>query len=255
MTKPKILFWDIETSLMSVKTFGLNAEYVSHKRIVTDWQILCTAYKWAGEKAIHCPDSLQKDRFGYGYSFNDYELCKHMREVLIEADIIVHHNGNDFDIKKFNSRLIAHGLNPLPTTLTCVDTYKAVKQIAKFTCHRLDYLGKKLGLGGKDGVDSDLWDRLFDDPNLKDMAKMVKYCKQDVRLLEKLFNYLKAYIKIPLLNPVPTSNLDLTAACCPNCHKKGSLIHRGIHSTLLKRYRRLSCTNKKCLKWTDERRI
>lgn len=88
---------------------------------------------------------------------NDYDLCKE-REIPVTADDLFHHNGSDFDLKKYNSRLIYHSHGPLPPIL-CIDRLKEARKIAKFSSNRLDYLGTHLGLRAKIETGSqELWD-------------------------------------------------------------------------------------------------
>lgn len=230
--EPRILLWDIETSYLQAYTFGLYKDIVDHNLIIKDWHIICTAWKWLGERKIH---SLQKDGID-----NDYELCKAMREVLVEADIVVHHNGDKFDVKKFNARLIAHKLPPIPK-LTTVDTLKAVKQVATFTSHRLDYLSKVLGYEGKDSTPKYLWiDATEGDPSA--VKKMVKYCKGDIRELEHVYLELRPYF-------YNHPNMNVLNESLTNCRVCGSmdLIKRGFAITKVGKYQRFQCQS--CGAW------
>lgn len=234
MTIPKILLWDVETSYMLVRTFGLYQDVTSHSSIVEDWHLICVCYKWLGEKKIH---SLVKDS-----PKDDRELCIQLREVLESADIIVHHNGDKFDVKKFNSRLIYHKLPPLPPLVT-VDTLKHIKKIATFSSHRLDFLGQHLGLGKKIVNAPNLWVGATEG-YLPDVRKMVKYCKQDVALLESLYLYLRPYFKGQPNFNVFAGTLDN----CPTCG--GNHLHkRGYATTRTGKYQRYQCND--CGSWSQ----
>ena len=63
------------------------------------------------------PKRFKKDRT------DDYHVVKTIRDTLADADMIIHHNGDRFDIRKINARLIYHGLYPLPK-LVALDTLK-----------------------------------------------------------------------------------------------------------------------------------
>ena len=219
--QPRIIIWDIETSEMIVKSWGLWNQNINHKSIVQDWNIICISWKVLGKKKVKTFSvDFNKSRF------DDYDLCKNMREVLLGADAIVHHNGNAFDLKKFTSRLIKHSLNPLPPIL-CIDTLKEVRKIAKFSSNTLDYIGTHLGLGAKlETGGQGLWNGVRDgDP--KALQLMIKYCEQDVLLLEQVYLKLRGYMKSHPNLTLDTSSirnltLDGDNITCPKCgsHKK-----------------------------------
>ena len=105
-------------------------------------------------------------------------MCKE-REIPVTADDLFHHNGNDFDLKKYNSRLIYHSHGPLPPIL-CIDRLKEARKIAKFSSNILDYLGTHLVLRAKIETGSqELWDIIWDG-NPKALKITIKYCEQDV---------------------------------------------------------------------------
>ncbi len=181
----KIILWDIETSHVLAYTWGLWDQNIPHTSIVQDRGILCGCWKELGKKNVH---SVAIKKVG-----DDYEVVKKLRDVLADADIVVHHNGDKFDVKRLNARLIYHGLDPLPPIHT-VDTLKEVKKVADFTSNRLDYLAKTLTGSGKIHVASDLWFRVLEGSK-KALADMVTYNKEDVRCLEKVYLWLLPYMK------------------------------------------------------------
>lgn len=207
MTKqPKILLWDIETSLIVGTFFQLKNDYLPHNGILQDWNIYCGCWKWLDK------DKIYSTRVGKDVT-NDREVCEILREVVAEADIVVHHNGDSFDIKKLNSRLIFHGLTPLPPKAT-VDTKKEAKKIAYFTSNRLDYLDKHLGGPGKIHTEPDLWmDVLRGDMDALD--SMVEYNKGDILALERVYLKLRNYL--PTHPHVGVMKGEDRKTSCPKC--------------------------------------
>jgi DNA polymerase III epsilon subunit-like protein len=232
--QPRIIIWDIETSEMIVKSWGLWNQNHSHKSIVQDWNIICISWKVLGKKKVH---TLSLD-FNKSRS-NDYDLCKDMRDILVTADALVHHNGNAFDLKKFNARLIYHSIDPLPPII-CIDTLKEARKIAKFSSNRLDYLGTHLGLGAKlETGGQGLWDGVRDgDP--KALQLMISYCEQDVLLLERIYLKLRGYMKShPNLTLHTQDNIT-----CPKCgsHRKHRYGTRRTASGMIRQqYQCLDC--------------
>lgn len=206
--KPRILIWDIETSLAIVGTFGLYPDRIPHTNILQDWFIICGAWKFAGEKKVSAVAIKKGDK-------DDKRVVQKLRDVVASADVIVHHNGDRFDIKKLNARLIYHGLDPIPLIPT-VDTLKEVKKIAAFTSNRLDYLGRHLFGEGKLDHESGMWMEIARG-NYKVIPKMVAYNKVDVIRLEQFYEWLKPYMKS---HPHAGAMEHGDRASCPKCGSK-----------------------------------
>lgn len=185
MYKPRILFLDIETAPIVATTWSLYPKSLSHENILKDWYIICAAWKFSDESKVQSSE--------INSTKTDKNVCIDLRTAISKADIIVGHNSDKFDLKKLNSRLIYHGLKPLPLVPT-VDTLKEVRKIAAFTSNRLDYLSKVLIGKGKIKTEYNLWlDVIKGDK--KALKKMVVYCKVDVERLEGIYNILRPYMK------------------------------------------------------------
>ncbi len=203
--KATVLFWDIETSPIQVNTWSLWPNSISHESIIKDFTIICGAWKKLGNKTVHAV-SITKP-------YHDKQVVKQLRDALAEADVLVGHNADKFDIKKFNTRLIFHGLDPLPNIPT-VDTLKMVKKVAAFSSNRLDYLSKQLTGQGKIHVDYELWLRIMKGDK-KALKEMVEYNKVDVIRLEEVYLKLLPYAKShPHIGVINGEHRHLS---CPTC--------------------------------------
>ena len=227
----KVLLWDIETAPIQACVWGLFQQDIHHDSIIHDWFVICASYKWLDEKEVHAVSVGKKFR-------DDKKVIQALYQVLCEADVIVGHNGDAFDLKKFNARAIFHGLPPIPHKQT-VDTLKTARRHFKFTSNRLDYLGQFLGVGKKMDTPKGLWMRaLFGDREAIDT--MVRYCKQDVLLLEKVYHKLR-----PHMRNHPNHNLysPKEEKCCPKCGNE-RLRKSGFKyqmTTMRRQYQCLSC--------------
>ncbi len=208
--KPKIIVWDIETSHIEVRNWSLWDKYTSIDSITKDWYMICAAYKELGKKRVSAVSVLDDPGRFDTNPRDDYYVVEHMHEVLSGADAIIHHYGDAFDIKKFNARAIFHGLEPLPNIVQ-IDTVKMAKSKFKFTSNKLDYLGEYFGLGRKIETNNQLWVEC-EKGNKKAVKEMVKYNKQDVLLLEDVYNVLAPYC-ISKLN----RNHFTEDRVCPSC--------------------------------------
>ena len=190
MTKTKILLFDIETSPLISYTWGLWEQNVID--VKQEWFIMSVAWKWLGEKTTHVEalpdlDLYKKDRT------NDLGLIIKLHELFDEADIIIGHNGDQFDIKKVQSRFLYHKMKPVSPFKT-IDTLKIARKYFKFDSNKLNYLSKVLGIGQKVKTGGfDLWlDCLSGDK--KAWSLMKTYNKQDVVLLEKVYLKLRPWM-------------------------------------------------------------
>jgi len=187
----KILIYDIETS-PNIGWFW-RAGYklnISPENIIKERAIICVSYKWLGETQVYnlTWDKNQCDKF----------LIEQFVEVLNEADLIVAHNGDNFDLKWLKTRALFHRIPMLPNYKQ-FDTLKLVKSKLNLNSNRLDYIAKYLGFEGKNKTTIDLWmDIVYKNcPNA--MSTMLDYCDEDVRQLEKVYNELK-YLDNPSLH-------------------------------------------------------
>lgn len=185
-TKIKRLIYDLETSPMVVYTWRIGYKLsLTHDKIIRDSRIICACYKWEGEDTVHHLEWKKGD---------DKELCKKLMEVMNEADELVAHNGDKFDMKIANTRFLANGLDPSPMWKT-VDTLTIARRHFRFDSNRLDFLGKFLFNEGKIQTNFTLWTDIVEKNCKKAMKMMVDYCKQDVILLEKVWHKLQPYHK------------------------------------------------------------
>lgn len=230
LNQSDILLYDLETTTMKVHTWSLYPERISHDNIIDDWSIICAGYKWLGQKT----QALQVSKVG-----DDKELCIQLREIMSKAKILVGHNSRRFDTKKFNARLIFHGLEPLPD-IQQVDTLKEIKKIAAFSSNRLDYLGKVLTGKGKINTSYSLWLDVANGSK-KALKDMVTYCKGDVDVLEALYLKLRPYMgqshpHIGVINNLPKETCN---KCGSDCIKDGIRITAGGNKQQI--YRCTSC--------------
>ena len=135
-------------------------------------------------------------------------------ELLNEADIVIAHNGDKFDLPKLNSRFIVNGLNP-PLPYQSVDTLRHIRRQFGFTSNKLDYVNKLLNLERKtDTGGFELWERCMLGEQVA-LDEMEGYNINDVRILEETYLHIRPWIK-----PHPNMGLfimDENQHRCPSC--------------------------------------
>lgn len=236
--KAKILFLDIETLPNISYTWG------KYEQNVIDFHqescLATFAAKWLGGKVF---SRSLPDYEGYKpWSYDDKELTADLWKLLDEAEIVVAHNGDQFDIKFSNSRFITHGLKP-PAPYKTVDTKRLAKRVARFNSNKLDDLGEHLGEGRKIKTDFRLW-RGCMSGDKKAWARMCRYNEQDVLLLEKVYHRLQGWAKNH-----PNIGTITREFCCPKCGSK-ALKQQGMTVTSTMVYKRLQC--QQCGGWVRE---
>lgn len=231
--RQRVAFVDIETSPNLAYVWGKWEQDVI--RFKKEWIILSFSVKYLGEKKVHTyalPDFplYKKDKE------SDRDIIKKLWEVFDDADIIVAHHGDRFDIPKSNARFIAHGLTP-PSPYKSVDTKKIAKRYFKFDSNKLDDLGQYLGVGRKlETGGFSLWLACMNG-DMKAWAKMKRYNGQDVILLEDIYRKFE-----PWHTSVNGNLLNETIDRCPrpSCGSK-RLQRRGPGINGEGRYQRLMC--------------
>lgn len=185
MKKPKILFIDIETSPNLLYSWVIGRKvFLSHENIVKERQIICICWKWNNEKKVHSVD--------WGLTHNDMYLLTEIKSVINSADIIVGHNSDRYDVRFINSRLLYHQLKPMYHEST-EDTLKQSKKTFYLNSYKLDYVSEFCGFGKKIKTTFDLWKKVMKGDK-KALAEMIRYCKMDVRLTEKVYNRIQPFV-------------------------------------------------------------
>lgn len=185
-TKRKRLYFDIEVSA-NVGLFWQSGFKITigTENIIKERAIICICYKWEEDKDVYYLhwDKKQCDK----------KLLEDFIKVANEADELVGHNGDKFDLPWIRTRCLLHRIQMFPN-YTTIDTLKIARSKFRFNSNRLDYIGKFLGLGQKIHTDFDLWKNIMLHNDKEALNKMIDYCIQDVCLLEKVHKELNNHI-------------------------------------------------------------
>jgi len=207
------LFFDIETSPMIVYSWRVGYKLnIPTENIIEDWKIICISYKWEGEDKVK---NLTWDK-----NQCDKQMLIDFIKIANQADEIIAHNGDRFDIKKLRTRCIYHRI-PMFPNYRSLDTLKKAKSSFNFNSNRLDYIARFLGVGQKvEHEGFNMWVKCLkgDKQSLKDM---VYYCDGDIVVLEDVYFVLQNYIKHNTHTGVNNGKLK---ASCPNCGSEDVLL-------------------------------
>lgn len=231
-SKPRILFYDIETMAALVYTWSNYKTNVIATE--ADWYMLSVAWSWSGEDDIYF--SRKSKRKG-----DDKALVNTVWLLLDEADIVVAHNGDSFDQRKCNARFIELGMPP-PSPYQTIDTKKVAARAAYNYSNKLDELARRLSLGRKlNTLGFNTWlGCAAEDP--KAWKLMEEYNIHDVLLLEKLY-----YKLLPWIDSVNMAHWADGKLACRKC---GSLnvYKRGTRRTNASTFQAYSCRD--CGGWS-----
>lgn len=231
----KVLFYDIETSPNISYTWGKWEQNVIE--FVKEWDMLSFSAKWLGGKQITKGRCDYKDK-------TDESLVKDMWKLFDEADVIVAHNGDAFDIKKTQARFSFYKMKPTSPFKT-VDTKKVAKKYFNFNSNSLNDLGVTLGFGKKEKHDGfETWLGCMNGDK-KAWSVMKKYNAKDVILLEKIYIHF-----LPWISNHPNISMYMNSEVCPSCGSK-HLQSRGFAITLTGKFRRFQCQT--CGHWSRTR--
>lgn len=243
----KVLVLDIETSPHLCYSFQTYKSVITPAQVLEPTRMISFAAKWVGKPKV----AFHSEFEGFGPGLTREECHRDMvleaHRLLDECDVLVHYNGDRFDIPHMEREFELAGLKP-PSPYISVDLYKVYKRDTVFAFHKLAWITEQLKLSGKmENSGWRLWKAvLSDDPEArrKGWLEMRKYNKQDVVTTEELYKQ-----ALPRIRNLPSEALyrpDDGSVTCPNCDSD-NWQSRGFAYTKTRKYSRYQCTD--CGKW------
>ena len=232
MAEPlQILLFDLETAPLLAHVWRPDDAYIPHERMIHDSFLLCWGAKWRHQKTVMTGVLTPKEAVAQ----DDTRIVKELADLIREADIVVAHNADRFDVPMFNNRLLLLGLEPLGPVRT-LDTLTLARKNFRLSHNSLDYLGQALGLGSKVKTDFALWRRCYQG-ELSALERMRAYNRRDVVLLGQVFERLLPYVKnLPRL----VEGSHRGEMSCPSCGS-GDVIKRGFFRTQASTFQKVQC--------------
>lgn len=194
LKEPRILVMDIETAPMLTYLWSLfQRGFVNHDMQERETYILSWAAKWVGDKEVMSDALCNAPDYKDGYEDDRYML-EGIWGLMDQADFVVAHNGDKFDIKRLNTAFLRAGFRP-PAPYRQIDTLKMLKRCFAFDSNRLDYILRTLeGHGKVETGGFDTWRRCMQG-DMTAWDKLVEYNEHDVLLLEQLYLRIRAWDK------------------------------------------------------------
>ena len=217
---------------MITYSWQAKTRYITPEKVISDWFVICWSAKWLFNdniisQSVTAKEAINKD---------DKRIVTKLWALLDEADIVIAHNGDNFDIRKMNTRFAKYKLN-LPSPYQTIDTYKSARKRLNISYYRLSYLADYFGLDhSKHSTDFQMWvDCLNGDDEA--LQNMQDYCDQDIRVLEDVYLYLR-----PFIQPHPNLGLYIEedSSMCPSCAST-DLKKCGTYATTVNLYESYRC--------------
>lgn len=238
----RILILDIETAPHIAYVWAAWKQNIGQNQWKQKGHIMSYAAKWLGEDEIMYVENRKS---------NDKPIVKKLFRLLDQADVVVAHNGDRFDLPVILGRGLSHGLNP-PSPYHTVDTCRVARKRFRFTSNSLQNLAEELGLPDKKEQHKkfpgfELWLECLR-KNDEAWAEMKKYNIEDVVVLEELYLKMRPYIND---HPNVATVSEDGEVKCPKCGSS-NIQYRGYYYTKMGLcYRRFVC--KDCGGWGRER--
>lgn len=235
---PRILTLDIETAPATALVFGQFKQYIANVQVIKPDRIIGIGAKWLDSDKV-----MWRSEYHHGPEV----MIQWIRDLLDEADIVVHFNGGTFDMPWIR-RAIAEQELPPYSPVQEVDLLRVVKKQFRYMSNKLENIVQVFGAGLKmQNSGFQLWRDIEvgdDETKRKAWLVMRRYCKQDVVIEEALYQRLLPWI--PNHPHVGLFNDDPSIDVCDACNSE-DLRLEGYAFTKLGKYQRYQCRG--CGKW------
>lgn len=202
----KRLFFDIETTPNLVYSWRIGWNLtITPDNIVEERKIICMSYKWEGSDKIH--------RLVWDKNQCDRQMLIDFIKIANQADEMVAHNGDRYDIKWIRTRCIFHRVAMFPQYKT-LDTLKKAKSGFNFNSNKLDYIAQFLGVGAKVKHSGfDMWKDVMRGDK-KALEEMGAYCDGDIVVLEDVYLTMQNYMIVNTHAGVINGNNKYSCSVC-----------------------------------------
>ena len=245
---PRILTLDIETAPAHALVFGQWKQDISNIQIIQRDRMLGVGAKWLNE-----PKPMWRSEYHHGRRV----MVEWIADQINSADIIVHFNGDTFDMPWLRREIAGLGI-PQPAEVPVVDLCKVVKKKFRFTSNKLEAVLDFFDLPAKlSHTGFKLWRDIevgTPEEQIKAWRLMMRYCKQDVLAEELLYVHLKDLNVLTSHPHAGLFNLDPTEAVCWNCNncEVDRWVKQGFRYTRVGKYQRYRCHN--CQAWNTDKK-
>jgi len=236
----RILVLDIETAPKVAMVWRFFKENISPKQVKEHGHIMSFAAKWLDSDEVHYCENRKDD---------DTDITLDLITFINEADMIIAHNGDEFDLKQIRARAVVNGLRP-PSPVKMIDTLKIARREFGFPSNSLEYLSNVLGCKNKKKAHAkfpgfELWVECLRG-NPEAWEELRDYNIADVLALEEIYYKFRPWdTKHPII-----VKSDPDHPTCPKCGSQ-HLQRRGFAYTNIGKFQKYQCQD--CSSWSRSR--
>lgn len=162
--EPTILYFDIETLPLKTFFWQPGTQYVGHKNMLPShdmWGLICIQYA-VNDGPVKV---LRYDKHG-----GTRGMIKAFDKLVLEADIVLGKNSDRFDIKMLNAMRALLDIPPIVGWEKYTeDLERQMRRYFRLPSQSLDYISKKLNVGGKVSMDMSDWINIS---NMKELGDL-----------------------------------------------------------------------------------
>jgi DNA polymerase elongation subunit (family B) len=233
---PKILVFDIETAPLEAYVFQKSVwkANVAEDQVIGEWFMLTWSAKWLFNENVMSAKLTGREAL----EENDSRITAKLWALFDEADIVIAHNGGNFDVPNMNTRFIVNGFPP-PSSYQIIDTLKIARKEFGFTHNNLNALARVFGFDGKIETNFQLWKDCKHGSD-KALAEMETYNKRDVTVLEEIYLKLRPWMKS---HPNVGLFMESDIPRCPYCGSDAVRLDGEYYYTMTGKYPTYRCNS------------
>ena len=236
--KPKILFYDLETSPLLAYIWRCGEQFVGHSQLQKDhsqYGIICASYCWN--------DGEPAKTINWGYNEQSTaKVVEQFDKIIKQADMAIGKNSDRFDVKMLNAARMFSGLPGMPEWSKYTDDLeKQMRKHFKLPSQSLDYISAQLGYGGKTKMEMQDWIDIVE-RNKNGRAKLKKmcgYCEKDVEDTRTIWNHCEEHFTPRFNMGTYLQKVDVCIRCGSDRINKSGI--RALGGTLWQEYRCGDC--------------
>jgi uncharacterized protein YprB with RNaseH-like and TPR domain len=176
----------LRVAVFDIETTGLNASF---------GRVLCAAIQFYGPDSLEGFRADQYKEWKEGKRADDKELVADILASLEKADVVIAHNGVNFDMAFLRTRALIHGLPPVhPKKI--VDPVLIARKVFRFHSNSLDSIAAMIGTDFmKTPVAPQYWIKALADGDKESLDYIMEHCIKDVYVLEEVARKIMPYAR------------------------------------------------------------
>ena len=215
--EPRVLIWDLESSLLEGYFFRIWQENIPMRRIKKQAHLLSASFAYNDESVQGFRLTPEQVKTG-----DDFDVVCKVVEAVNNCDLMITFNGKRFDVKLLNTRALFWGLPPVKAPKH-IDLFEQSKRVFKFPSNSMQNVSMYLGENGKlETSGSNLWERCAEWENYEECEKalieMVTYGNQDIEATRDLYKRFQGWMKgVPNLGVITNEVTENKTLRCIHC--------------------------------------